>query len=38
MLPKADLHIHTTASDGKLDPTEAVELAAEKKTGRIIHY
>ena len=31
MLPKADLHIHTTASDGKLDPTEAVELAAEKR-------
>ncbi|HBQ60253.1 MAG TPA: PHP domain-containing protein [Balneolaceae bacterium] len=31
MLPKADLHIHTTCSDGKMSPEEAVELAAEKK-------
>ncbi|RNC79454.1 MAG: PHP domain-containing protein [Balneola sp.] len=31
MLPKADLHIHTTFSDGKLDPVEAVEIAVEKK-------
>jgi hypothetical protein len=31
MLPKADLHIHTTCSDGRLTPTEAVELAKEKK-------
>ncbi len=30
MLPKADLHIHTTCSDGKMSPTEAVELAKEK--------
>lgn len=31
MLPKADLHIHTTFSDGKLKPAEAVRLAKEKK-------
>ncbi|WP_103665678.1 PHP domain-containing protein [Gracilimonas amylolytica] len=31
MLPKADLHIHTTCSDGKLAPTEVIELAKEKK-------
>lgn len=31
MLPKADLHIHTTCSDGKLSPVEAVEIAYEKK-------
>lgn len=31
MLPKADLHIHTTCSDGRLSPVEAVELASEKK-------
>jgi predicted metal-dependent phosphoesterase TrpH len=31
MLPKADLHIHTTCSDGRLEPEEAVELAIEKK-------
>lgn len=30
MLSKADLHIHTTCSDGRLTPVEAVELAAEK--------
>lgn len=30
MLPKADLHIHTKCSDGRLTPVEAVELAAEK--------
>ncbi|MEX2604585.1 MAG: PHP domain-containing protein [Gracilimonas sp.] len=30
MLSKADLHIHTTCSDGKLSPSEAVELAKEK--------
>lgn len=30
MLPKADLHIHTTCSDGKMSPIEAVELAKEK--------
>lgn len=31
MLPKADLHIHTNCSDGRLTPAEAVELASEKK-------
>ena len=31
MLPKADLHIHTTCSDGRLSPEEAVELAHAKK-------
>ncbi|MEX0721932.1 MAG: PHP domain-containing protein [Balneolaceae bacterium] len=31
MLPKADLHIHTVCSDGKLQPIEAVQLAKEKK-------
>lgn len=31
MLPKADLHIHTTCSDGKLAPTEVIELAKVKK-------
>ncbi|MDR9415277.1 MAG: PHP domain-containing protein [Gracilimonas sp.] len=31
MLPKADLHIHTTCSDGKMLPEEAVALASEKK-------
>lgn len=30
MLPKADMHIHTTCSDGKLTPQEAVEVAKEK--------
>lgn len=30
MLPKADLHIHTTCSDGKMSPAEAVQLAKEK--------
>lgn len=30
MPSKADLHIHTTCSDGKLTPSEAVEMAAEK--------
>lgn len=30
MLPKADLHIHTTCSDGKMSPVEAVQLAKEK--------
>lgn len=30
MLPKADLHIHTICSDGKLSPADAVELAVEK--------
>lgn len=30
MLLKADLHIHTTCSDGKMSPAEAVELASEK--------
>ena len=28
---KADLHIHSTASDGKLSPSEVVRLAIEKK-------
>ena len=31
MLPKADLHIHTTCSDGKLTPVQAVELAKARK-------
>ncbi len=31
MLLKADLHIHTTCSDGRLLPEEAVEIAHEKK-------
>lgn len=31
MLPKADLHIHTTCSDGRLLPEEAVEIAHERK-------
>lgn len=31
MLPKADLHIHTICSDGRLTPIEAVELAHQKK-------
>jgi predicted metal-dependent phosphoesterase TrpH len=31
MPPKADLHIHTTYSDGKLSPREAVEIAKGKK-------
>ncbi|MTI86718.1 MAG: PHP domain-containing protein [Balneolaceae bacterium] len=35
MLPKADLHIHTKHSDGKLTPAEAVELAREKKLSSI---
>lgn len=30
MLPKADLHIHTTCSDGRMKPEEAVALASEK--------
>lgn len=30
MLFKADLHIHTTCSDGKLTPSEVVEMAVEK--------
>ncbi|MBO6793093.1 MAG: PHP domain-containing protein [Balneolaceae bacterium] len=30
MLPKADLHIHTTCSDGRLQPCEAVEVAKER--------
>ena len=29
MLPKADLHIHTTCSDGRLDPMEVVDAALE---------
>lgn len=28
---KADLHVHTTASDGKMDPVEALEVAKEKR-------
>lgn len=31
MLPKADLHIHTTCSDGRLLPEEAVEIAHKRK-------
>lgn len=31
MLPKADLHIHTTCSDGRLYPEEAVQIAADRK-------
>ncbi len=27
---KADLHIHTTASDGHMSPTDILELAEEK--------
>lgn len=29
-VPSIDLHLHSTASDGKLSPTEAVGLAAER--------
>lgn len=35
MLSKADLHIHTTCSDGRLQPEEVVELAIEKKLSAI---
>ena len=31
MPPKADLHIHTTCSDGRLTPEEAVQMANNKK-------
>lgn len=31
MLSKADLHIHTSFSDGRLSPQDAVEIASEKK-------
>jgi len=31
MLQKADLHIHTTCSDGRLTPIQAVEVAKESK-------
>ncbi len=31
MSDKADLHIHTTYSDGQLSPVEVIKLAAEKK-------
>lgn len=31
MLPKADLHIHTTSSDGRMSPEEAVKTAVNKK-------
>ena len=31
LLPKADLHIHTIYSDGKLQPADAVRIAKEKK-------
>lgn len=31
MLPKADLHIHTLHSDGKLTPAQAVKAGLEKK-------
>lgn len=31
MLPKADLHIHTKCSDGRLLPEEAVEVAHKRK-------
>ncbi len=31
MLPKADLHIHTKCSDGRLRPHEAVEVAKKRK-------
>lgn len=31
MPPKADLHIHTQCSDGRLTPVEAVELAYDRK-------
>lgn len=31
MPAKADLHIHTVHSDGKLQPEEVIEIAAEKK-------
>lgn len=30
ILPKADLHIHTTCSDGRLEPTDAVEVAKDR--------
>lgn len=35
MLPKADLHIHTTCSDGKLKPDEVIEKAKEKKLSAV---
>lgn len=31
MLPKADMHIHTNCSDGRLLPEEAVEIAHQRK-------
>ncbi|MTI70262.1 MAG: PHP domain-containing protein [Firmicutes bacterium] len=34
-MKKADLHIHTTASDGKLTPKEVVNLAIERKLDAI---
>jgi predicted metal-dependent phosphoesterase TrpH len=34
-MPKADLHMHTTASDGKFKPAEVVRMAADKKLATI---
>jgi predicted metal-dependent phosphoesterase TrpH len=35
MLPKADIHIHTTASDGRLDPLEVVEVAKDARLAAV---
>ena len=35
MLARADLHIHTTCSDGRLEPEEAVEIAIQRKLAAI---
>lgn len=35
MPPKADLHIHTTCSDGKLSPQDAIDLAVQRKLSSI---
>ena len=35
MNSNVDLHVHTTASDGSLDPTDVVRIAAEKKLSAV---
>lgn len=35
MLPRADLHIHTSASDGRLTPEEVIEVAAKRKLAAV---